>query len=94
MHQVGLPYHWGQGSQAVVEGDAANDLLGLALDPNVQIQGSKAAQCAVRPGRRPRGAQLLELVEDLRRQAGLTVETGNERLTTDWVSPPAPREEA
>lgn len=37
VHQIGLPYHWGVGGHAVVEGDAANDLLGLALDPNVQI---------------------------------------------------------
>ena len=40
VHQVGLPYHWGVGSAAVVSGDAANDLLGVALDPNVQIQES------------------------------------------------------
>jgi formate dehydrogenase major subunit len=87
VHQVGLPYHWGIGSEAVVEGDAANDLLGLSLDPNVHIQGSKAAQCAVRPGRRPRGPALLTLVEDLRHQAGLTVDTGNERLTVPWSAP-------
>ncbi|GAA1825231.1 molybdopterin-dependent oxidoreductase [Nesterenkonia flava] len=94
VHQVGLPYHWGRGSEAVVEGDAANDLLGLSLDPNVHIQGSKAAQCAVRPGRRPRGPALLELVEDLRRQAGLTIATGNQRLTVPRNAPDNdPREE-
>ena len=27
IHQVGLPYHWGVGGDAVVEGDAVNDLL-------------------------------------------------------------------
>ena len=42
VHQIGLPYHWGVGGDAVVSGDAANDLLGIALDPNVQIQESKA----------------------------------------------------
>ena len=42
VHQIGLPYHWGVGSDAVVSGDAANDLLGVTLDPNVQIQESKA----------------------------------------------------
>ena len=42
MHQIGLPYHWGVGGDAVVSGDAANDLLGVTLDPNVQIQESKA----------------------------------------------------
>ena len=53
IHQVGLPYHWGVGSDAVVSGDAANDLLGVALDPNVQIQESKAGSCDIVPGRRP-----------------------------------------
>ena len=84
VHQVGLPYHWGTGTDALVEGDAANDLLGITLDPNVHIQGSKASQCAVRPGRRPRGRELLDLVEDHRRRAGITVETGNERLTVPY----------
>ena len=36
-------------------GDSANDLLGLALDPNVHIGEYKAQTCDVRPGRRPRG---------------------------------------
>ncbi len=85
IHQVGLPYHWGSGTDAVVEGDSANDLLGIVLDPNVQIQGSKAAQCAVLPGRRPRGPELLTLVEEYRQQAGLSVETGNTRLTVPYV---------
>ena len=87
IHQVGLPYHWGTGTDAVVEGDAANDLLGITLDPNVQIQGSKAAQCDVLPGRRPRGQALLDLVEDYRQRAGITVETGNQKLTTPYPQP-------
>jgi formate dehydrogenase major subunit len=53
VHQVGLPYHWG--SKGLVTGDAANDLLSLALDPNVHIQDDKAATCDIRPGRRRRG---------------------------------------
>ena len=53
IHQVGLPYHWG--TKGLVTGDSANDLLGLALDPNVVIQESKAGTCDVRPGRRPAG---------------------------------------
>jgi formate dehydrogenase major subunit len=53
LHQVGLPYHWGQ--RGIATGDSANDLFGLALDPNVHIQEVKAATCDVRPGRRPRG---------------------------------------
>ncbi|HZC18277.1 MAG TPA: molybdopterin dinucleotide binding domain-containing protein, partial [Rubrobacteraceae bacterium] len=66
--QVGMPYHWG--SKGIVTGDSANDLLGLALDPNVHIGEYKAATCDIRPGRRPRGKALLELVEEYRRRAG------------------------
>ena len=62
VHQVGLPYHWG--SRGYATGDSANDLLGLALDPNVHIGEYKAQTCDVRPGRRPRGAALRELVDD------------------------------
>ena len=72
VHQVGLPYHWGPNFLA--KGDAANELLPVTLDPNVHIQESKAATCDIRPGRRPRGPALLELVADYRRRAGLPVE--------------------
>ena len=65
MHQVGLPYHWGQ--RGLSTGDSANDLFPLALDPNVHIQEVKAATCDIRPGRRPRGPALLALVEEYRR---------------------------
>ena len=51
LHQIGLPYHWG--SHGLTQGDSANDLLALVLDPNVHIQESKAATCDIRPGRRP-----------------------------------------
>ncbi len=54
LHQVGLPYHWGQ--RGLSTGDSANDLFPLALDPNVSIQEVKAATCDIRPGRRPRGS--------------------------------------
>jgi formate dehydrogenase major subunit len=47
---VGLPYHWGW--RGISTGDAANDLLGIVMDPNVHIQESKAATCDIRPGRR------------------------------------------
>jgi formate dehydrogenase major subunit len=67
IHQVGMPYHWG--SKGVVRGDSANDLLGLALDSNVHIGEYKVATCDIRPGRRPRGPDLVELVEDYRRRA-------------------------
>jgi formate dehydrogenase major subunit len=69
LHQVGLPYHWG--NRGLSTGDSANDLFPLALDPNVHIQEVKAATCDIRPGRRPRGPALLELVEDYRRRARL-----------------------
>jgi formate dehydrogenase major subunit len=52
VHQIGLPYHWG--FKGLSKGDAANDLYGLVLDPNVHIQDDKAATCDIRPGRRPR----------------------------------------
>lgn len=81
VHQIGLPYHWGVGSDAVVSGDAANDLLGVTLDPNVQIQESKAASCDIQPGRRPHGAKLLRLIEEYQSRAGATVETGNIRVS-------------
>jgi formate dehydrogenase major subunit len=67
VHQVGLPYHWG--SRGYATGDSANDLLGLALDPNVHIGEYKAQTCDVRPGRRPRGQALRALLEDYRRRA-------------------------
>jgi formate dehydrogenase major subunit len=67
VHQVGMPYHWGR--KGVVTGDSANDLLGLALDPNVHIGEYKVSTCDIRPGRRPRGSALTELVEEYRARA-------------------------
>ncbi|CCH77774.1 Molybdopterin dinucleotide-binding region [Nostocoides japonicum T1-X7] len=81
VHQVGLPYHWGVGTDAVVSGDAANDLLGVALDPNTQIQESKVASCDVVAGRRPHGEALLRLVRDYQLRAGATVGTDSARIT-------------
>jgi formate dehydrogenase major subunit len=69
VHQIGLPYHWGP--NGLSKGDAANELLSVALDPNVHIQESKVATCDVRAGRRPHGHALLDLVADYRRRAGL-----------------------
>ncbi len=80
LHQIGLPYHWGIGRDAVVEGDSANDLLGVVLDPNVHIQESKVASCDIRPGRRPHGEELLRLVAEYQSRAGTTATTGNERV--------------
>ena len=63
---VGLPYHWGWRGMSV--GDSANDVFPIVLDPNVHIQEVKAATCDIRPGRRPQGAAVLELVESYRRR--------------------------
>ena len=86
VHQVGLPYHWGVGDQAVVSGDSANDLLPLALDPNVFIQEGKAATCDIQPGRRPRGPALREHVATYNSRAGITLETGNTQRRVREVS--------
>jgi formate dehydrogenase major subunit len=67
MHHVGLPYHWGR--KGIATGDTVNDLFPLVLDPNVHIQEVKCATCDIRPGRRPRGRALLDLVERYRREA-------------------------
>ncbi len=76
LHQVGLPWHWGPNGYTT--GDAANELAHLALDPNVHIQEVKAMACDVRPGRRPRGADLRELVRSYAERAGITDKTGTE----------------
>jgi formate dehydrogenase major subunit len=74
VHQIWMPYHWG--SEGLVTGDAANDLIGITLDPNVLIQESKVGTCDIQPGRRPTGPELLAYVADYRRRAGLTTEDG------------------
>jgi formate dehydrogenase major subunit len=76
LHQVGLPWHWGPNGYTT--GDAANELAHLALDPNVHIQEVKAMACDIRPGRRPRGPALRELVRAYQQRAGITDETGTE----------------
>jgi formate dehydrogenase major subunit len=69
VHQIGVPWHWGPNGLST--GDAANELLSVALDPNVHIMETKAATCDIRPGRRPRGPALLRYLADYRRRAGL-----------------------
>ena len=63
-------------SRCTAYSDSANDLLGVTLDPNVAIQESKVSSVDIRPGRRPRGPQLLHLVQDYQSRSGITVETG------------------
>ena len=74
IHQIGMPYHWG--NAGLVTGDSANDLIGLELDPNVQIPPTKILTCDIRPGRRPRGKALTDLVVAYRRRAGLEADEG------------------
>ena len=54
-----------------VTGDSANELLPIVLDNNVHINEYKVATCDIRPGRRPRGKERLELVEGYRHRAGV-----------------------
>jgi formate dehydrogenase major subunit len=95
VHQIGLPYHWGVGGNALVTGDSANDLLGVTLDPNVHIQESKVASCDIQPGRRPTGPALLDYVREYHRRAGITIYTGNDQRTPmPGVRVDAPDQEA
>jgi formate dehydrogenase major subunit len=84
VHQVWLPYHWGP--TGLVSGDVVNDLLGVVADANVLIQESKVATCDVRPGPRPRGAELTRMLADLRSRAGITAATGT-RVSTAGTGP-------
>ncbi|MFE3200317.1 formate dehydrogenase [Embleya sp. NPDC059237] len=76
LHQIGLPFHWGPNGMS--RGDAANELASITLDPNVHIQEVKAMSADIRPGRRPRGPELLRFVADYRQRAGITEQTGTE----------------
>jgi formate dehydrogenase major subunit len=76
VHHVGLPWHWGL--NGLTTGDAANELTHLSLDPNVHIQEDKAFACDIRPGRRPRGPALLDLVREYQQRAGITPQTGTQ----------------
>ncbi|MFJ2647476.1 formate dehydrogenase [Streptomyces sp. NPDC087420] len=76
VHQIGLPFHWGPNGLST--GDAANELVAMALDPNAHIQEDKALTADIVAGRRPRGPALPELVAEYRRRAGISEETGTE----------------
>lgn len=52
IEQIGLPYHWG--SQGLVRGDSASELIAFVADPNVSIQESKALTGNIVAGRRSR----------------------------------------
>jgi formate dehydrogenase major subunit len=76
VHQVGLPFHWGH--NGYTQGDSANDLTSIALDPNIHIQEVKAFTVDIQPGRKPTGPKLVTLVEDYQRRAGIGPQTGME----------------
>jgi formate dehydrogenase major subunit len=76
IHQIWMPYHWGQSNEALIQGDSANDLFAVELDPNVLIQESKVGTCDIRPGRRPAGPALLTYLDDYRRRAGILPPNG------------------
>lgn len=79
VHQIALPFHWGR--NGYTQGDSANDLSSISLDPNVHIQEVKALTADIRPGRRPQGPALVELVKNYQQRAGITPETGMEVLS-------------
>lgn len=96
VHQIGLPYHWGVGTDAFATGDSANDLVAITLDPNVLIQGSKAGLCDIIAGRRPRGAALQQLVRSYQERGGKPPDAEN-RITDpprETVYPPASQDDS
>lgn len=86
VHQVGLPWHWGQ--NGLTTGDAVNELVEIALDANTHIQ-DKVGTCDIRPGRRPRGADLPRHVAEYRRRAGLPTDD-DVLVTRGGIRPTSP----
>ncbi len=58
IHQIGLPYHWG--NRGLVVGDSVNELMAFGADPNSTIMESKAITGNIRAGRRERGKALIK----------------------------------
>lgn len=82
-HQIGIPFHFGSyGEGAQVTGDSANDLIGVTLEPNASIQQAKVTACDIIAGRRPRGRDLVDFVQEYRERAGVTPATGMDRILT------------
>jgi formate dehydrogenase major subunit len=75
-YAVGLPYHWGRAG--IAKGDSTNDLVSVAMDPNVQIGEFKSLTCDIRPGRRPRGRARLDLVDSYPAQPEPTDRTASQ----------------
>ena len=83
VHTIGMPYHWGSSGFAQVAGDSANDLFGVVLYRNTQIQEGKIGMCDIRAGRRPEGEALERFVAEYQSRAGTTVMTGNDLAQGD-----------
>jgi formate dehydrogenase major subunit len=49
IHTIGLPYHWG--SNGLVKGDVVNNIIPVALEPNVAIHEAKAFTANLVKGR-------------------------------------------
>jgi formate dehydrogenase major subunit len=81
VHQVGLPYHFGHNGLA--RGDGANDLLPIAMDPNVHIGEFKVATCNILQGRRPRGPALRAFVEAHAKRTGAGYDGGPPDVTPE-----------
>jgi formate dehydrogenase major subunit len=62
IHQIGLPYHWG--NCGLIVGDSTNELLALGADGNVSIMESKAITGNIRRGRRDKRARLIAAGEN------------------------------
>ena len=93
VHQIGIPYHWGR-ERHLDRRLGQRPARHRAWTPNTHIQESKASTCDIRPGRRPRGPELLEFVEDYRRRAGVRVGPGRRSAAGCRVEDPSEMEEA
>jgi formate dehydrogenase major subunit len=49
IHTIGLPYHWG--SNGLATGDVVNNIIPVALEPNVAIHEAKAFTANLTKGR-------------------------------------------
>jgi len=85
VHQIWMPIHWG--STGLTTGDVVNDIVHLTLDPNVHIQEFKAGTCDVQPGRRPRGGEVLDLIDAYRVRGAVTMSSGAVAVTAELLHP-------
>ncbi len=79
VHQIGLAVPLGRWQRRGGQRGRGQRSLGITLDPNVQIQESKAGSCDIQPGRRPQGEDVLRLIAEYQSRSGATIETDNER---------------